>query len=111
MAFRRSVLVKLWTRRGILPRSSSESLDGVRKPGRLLEVRLQGAARCFCCYGSDVFVGAEGRFGLAMNHDDAAWTGHFELTVGIMWHRIESSERGSSEECLVITAEGDDFED
>ena len=46
-----------------------------------------------------------------MNHDDAAWTGHLELTVGIMWHRVESSERGSSEQCLIITAERDDFED
>ena len=46
-----------------------------------------------------------------MNRDDAAWAGHFELTVGIMWHRVESSERGSSEQCLIITAEGDDFED
>ena len=52
-----------------------------------------------------------GSFGLAINHDDAARTGHLELTGGIMWHRVESSERSSSEQCLIITAERDDFED
>ena len=46
-----------------------------------------------------------------MNRDDAAWTGHLELTVGIMWHRVESSERSSFEQCLIITAKGDDVED
>ena len=46
-----------------------------------------------------------------MNRDDVVWTGHFELTVGIMWHRVESSERGSSEQCLIIIAKGDDVED
>ena len=46
-----------------------------------------------------------------MDHDDAAWTGHLELTVGIMWHRVESSECGSSEQCLIITVERGDFED
>ena len=37
--------------------------------------------------------------------------GHLELTVGIMWHRVELSERCSSEQCLIITAERDNFED
>ena len=46
-----------------------------------------------------------------MNRDDAAWTGHLELMVGIMWYCVESSERGSSEQCLIITAKGDDVED
>ena len=38
-------------------------------------------------------------------------TGHLEFMVGIMWHHIESSERGSSEQCLIVTAKGDDVED
>ena len=52
-----------------------------------------------------------GGYGLAINRDDAARTGHLELTVGIMWHRVESSERGLSEQCLIITTKGDDVED
>lgn len=96
--------------RAMLPRSSSKSFGGIREPGRRLEVRLQGAAHCFYCYGGGVLVAAGGKVGLALNRDDAAWTGHLELTVGVMWHRVKSSERGSSEQCLIITAEGDDFE-
>ena len=46
-----------------------------------------------------------------MNRDDTVWTGHFELTVGIVRHRVESSERGSPEKCLIVTAERGDFED
>ena len=38
-----------------------------------------------------------------MNRDDAVWAGHLELTVGTMWHDVESSERGLPEQCLIIT--------
>ena len=58
-----------------------------------------------------MLIGAEVKLVLAINRDGAAWTGHFELMVGIMWHRVESRERGSSEQCLIITAERDNFED
>ena len=54
---------------------------------------------------------SERAFGVPIDRNDSAWTRHLELTVGIMWHRVESSERGSSEQCLIITAERDDFED
>ena len=40
---------------------------------------------------------------------NAAWSGHLE--IGIVWACIEASERGSSEQCVVATAEGDDVED
>ena len=46
-----------------------------------------------------------------MNRDDAAWSGHFELEVGVVRHRIESSKCGSFEQCMITTAEGDDVED
>ena len=42
---------------------------------------------------------------------DATWTGHLELEISIMWHRVESSERGSSKQCVVVAAEWDDIED
>ena len=40
-----------------------------------------------------------------------AWPRHLELEVGIVWHRIELSECGSSEQCMIATAEGEDIED
>ena len=42
---------------------------------------------------------------------DAAWSGHLELEISIVRHCIESSECGSSEQCVIATAEGDDIED
>ena len=36
---------------------------------------------------------------------------HLELEVCIVWYRIESSECGSSEQCVVTTTERDDIED
>jgi len=83
-----------------------DSLDGVRELGRRLEVRRKGATRCFCCLSGGILFGTEGEFGLAINHDDVTWTGHLELTEGIMWQHVESSERGSAEQCLIITAKG-----
>ena len=53
----------------------------------------------------------EGAFRISINCYDTAWTGHLELGVSIVWDRVESSERGSSEQCVVATAEGGDIED
>ena len=53
----------------------------------------------------------EGEFGLAINCYDAARIGHLELTVGIMWHHIESSKCGSSEQCVIAVVQGDNVED
>ena len=38
-------------------------------------------------------------------------SGHIELEVGIVRHHIKSSKCGSSEQCMIATAEGDDIED
>ena len=54
---------------------------------------------------------AEGTFRVSIYCNDAAWTGHLELEISIMRHRVESSERGSSEQCVVAAAKGDDIED
>ena len=107
----RSVLIELWTSQVILPRSSLDSLDGVRELGRRLEVRLKDAFRCFYCQGGCTLFGAEVEFGLAINCYNATRTGHLELMVGIVWHRVESRKRGSSKQCMIITAERDDVED
>ena len=69
-------LIKIRANRAILPRSSSDSFDGVQELGRRLEVWLEGAIRCSCCYSGGRLFGSEGEFGPAINRDDAAWTGH-----------------------------------
>ena len=53
----------------------------------------------------------KGAFRISVDPDDAAWTGHLELEIGIVWHCIESSERSSSEQCVIAAAKGDDVED
>ena len=53
----------------------------------------------------------EGTFRVSIYCNDAAWTGHLELEISIVWHRIEFCECGSSEQCVVAAAEGDDIED
>ena len=58
-----------------------------------------------------MLLGMMGAFRISINCYDAAWSGHLELEVSIMWDRIESSECGSSEQCVVTTAERDDIED
>ena len=55
-----------------------------------------------------MLFGTEATFSVSIDCYDAMWTGHLELTVGIMWHRVESSERGSSDQCLIITMKRDD---
>ena len=53
----------------------------------------------------------EGTFRVSIDYNDAAWTGHLELEISIMWHRVGSRKRGSSEQCVVAVAEGDDIDD
>ena len=38
---------------------------------------------------------SEGAFRIAIDCYDAAWTGHLELEISIVWHCIESSKRCS----------------
>ena len=54
---------------------------------------------------------SEGAFSVSIDCYDAAWIGHLELEISIVWHRVESSERGSFEQCVVTAAEGDGIED
>ena len=54
---------------------------------------------------------SQGAFSVAIDCYDAAWSGHLELEISISRYRIESSKCGSSEQCVVATAEGDDIED
>ena len=74
-------------------------------------VLLEKAALYPCCQGGGVLFCTEGAFRVSIDCYDAAWTGHLELEISIVWRRVESSERGSSEQCVVAAAEGDDIED
>ena len=53
----------------------------------------------------------EGALCVAIDCYNPARSWHLELEVGIMWHCIEFGECGSSEQCVIATAEGDDIED
>ena len=105
------MLVKLWTSWTVLLQSSSDSLDGVRELYCRIEVLPKKATLYFCCKGRGVLLSTEGAFRISIDRYDTAWSGHLELEVGVVRHRIESSECGSSEQCMIATAEGDDVED
>ena len=53
----------------------------------------------------------EGALYVSIDCYNPARSWHFELETGIMRYHIESSECGSSEQCMIATAEGDDVED
>ena len=53
----------------------------------------------------------ERAFRISVDRDDSVGPGHFELEISIVWHCIESHECGSSEQCVIAVAEGDDVED
>ena len=61
--------------------------------------------------GRHVFFRTERAVHIAVDCYDSAWGWHLELEVCIVWYRIKSGECGSSEECVITTAEGDDIED
>ena len=58
-----------------------------------------------------MFLGTQAVLLVSIDGHDTAWSGHLELEISIVWHRIKSSECGSSEQCVIATAEGDDVED
>ena len=58
-----------------------------------------------------MLLSTEGAFHVSIDCYDATWTGHLELEISVVWHRVESSKRGSSEQCVVAAAERNDIED
>ena len=92
-------------------RSNPDSFNSVRGLGRQIDVLLDKAALYFRCQGCGVLLGMEGAFHVSVDCYDTARSGHLEFQIGIVWHRIEASECGSSEQCMIATAEGDDVED
>ena len=91
------MLVELLTSWAVLLQSSPDSFDSVREHGRRIKVLPEKATLCFCREGGGVLLGMEGAFRVSIDCYDTAWSGHLELEISVVWHRIESSECGSSE--------------
>ena len=86
-------------------------LDGVRSfSGQTRELPGEAALN-FCCKGRHVLLRSEGAFGVSIdrNYSSRAW--HLELKVCVMRYRIELSECGSPEQCMITTAKRDYVED
>ena len=105
------LLIELLTSWIVVLWGSLDSLDRVRGLGRQCNSRFDKAAMYFRCQGCGVLLSTEGAFHVSIDCYNTVWSGHLEFEIGIVWDRIEASERGSSEQCMVATAEGDDVED
>ena len=91
------LLGDLWICQTILLQGTPDSLDGVRGPYRRIEVLPEKATLYFCCEGRGVLLSTEGALCISIDYYNIAGSGHLELEVGIVGHRIESGECGSSE--------------
>ena len=58
-----------------------------------------------------MLFGTEGAFRISIDCYDATWSGHVELEISIVRYRIESGKCGSSKQCVIAAAKGDDIED
>ena len=58
-----------------------------------------------------MLLSTEGAFHVSIDCNDATWTRHLELQIGVVWDRTKAGESGSSEQCVIAVAEGDDIED
>ena len=65
----------------------------------------------FCHEGCGVLFWTERAVCVSIDYYNPARSWHLEVEVCIVWYRIESSECGSSQQCVITTAEGDDIED
>ena len=95
----------------ILLRSTPDSLDGIRVIYHRVGCLPKKAVLYFRHEGRSVLLCAERALCVSINCYNPARSGHFELEVCVMRYRVESSKCGSSEQCMIATAEGDDVED
>ena len=105
------LLVALLACLAILLQGTPDSLDGVRGCHCRMGCLSKKASLYFCREGRSVLFRTEGAVYVSIDYYNPARSGHLELKVCIVRYHIESSERGSSEQCLIITAERDDFKD
>ena len=95
----------------ILLHGTPVSLDGVRVLYRRMGYLPKMGPLYIHREGHSVLLRMERALCVSINCYNPARSWHFELEVCIMWYRIESGKCGSSEECMIATAEGDDVED
>ena len=69
------------------------------------------AALYFRCEGRRVLLRTEGAFDVSVDRDYSSRAWHLELEICVVRHRIELCECGSSEQCMIATAERDYVED
>ena len=105
------LLIDLLTSRAILLQCSPDPLNNVQGLGSQIMVLLEKAALYLCCQGSCVLLYTKGVLRVSIDCYDAAWTGHLELDISIVWYHVESCKHGSSEQCVVAAAEGDNIEE
>ena len=86
------LLAELWTSRMVLLESSADPLNGVRGLYCRIESLPKEVALYFCYKGRGVFLRTEGALCISIDCYNTAKSGHLELEVGVVWHRIESSE-------------------
>ena len=58
-----------------------------------------------------MLLGMEGAFRISIDCYDATWSGHLELEISVVRYHIESSKCGSSKQCVIAAAKGDDVND
>ena len=105
------MLVELWACRKILLQSIPDSLDDVRGFYRRVGGLPKKAALYFCYEGHSVLLRSERAVCAFIDCYNPARSWHLELEICIVWYRIESSECGSSEQCMIATMERDDIKD
>ena len=105
------LLIELLTSWTVVLRGSPDSFDGVRGFDCRCSIWLDKAILDFRCKDRCVLLSTEGALRVFIDCYDTAGSGHLEFEVGIVRDRIEASERGSSEQFMIATAEGDDVED
>ena len=105
------LLVALLVCLAILLQGTSDSLDGVRGCCRRIGGLPEKAALYFCREGCSMLFCTERVVRVSIDCYNPARSWHLELEVCIVWYRIESSECGLSEQCVVTTSERDDIQD
>jgi len=101
------LLIEILTSWIIILWGGPDSFDSVRGLGCRCSSWLDKAALYFCCQGHGVLLSTKGAFHVSIDRYNAAWSGHLEFEIGIVWDRIEASERDPSDQCMVATSEGD----
>ena len=65
----------------------------------------------FRCESRRMLLRSERAFGVSIDRNDSSRAWHLELEVCVVWHYIEFCKCGSSEQCVIATAERDYVKD